>query len=91
MVKQRPANVLVTLLALAIVSVGLANSLGVSRERGEWAAAPAPLEFGVWHSSKGYTGFEDCMDQHQTAKILAGSESNEEVKEWCRMATSSSR
>jgi len=79
--------VLVTLLALVIVSVGLLNSVGGSRERGEGAAFPAPLEHGVWHSSRGYTGFEDCMEQHQTAKILAGGESNEEVKEWCRFAT----
>lgn len=27
------------------------------------------------------------MEKHQTAKMLAGSESNEEVKEWCRFAT----
>lgn len=85
--QQRPANLLVTLLAILIVSVGLLNSVGGSRERGGRAAIPAPLERGVWHSSRGYTAFEDCMEQHQTARMWAGGESNEELKEWCRIAT----
>ena len=86
-VKQRRASLLVTLFAIVVVSVGLLNSVGGSRERGAWAAFPDPLEYGIWHTSRGYTGFHDCMDQHETPKMLAGGESNEGVKEWCRMAT----
>lgn len=77
---------LVTLLAILIIAVGLLTGVGGPREGGEGAAFPAPLEYGVWQSSRGYTGFEDCTEQHQTAKMLAGSESNEEVRRWCRMA-----
>ena len=87
MVKQRRANLLVTLLAVVVVSVGLLNSVGGSRENADWAAFPEPLEYGIWHTSRGYTGFHDCMEQNQTPKMLAGSESNESVKEWCWMAT----
>ena len=87
MVKQGSANLLVTLSAVVVVSVGLLNSVGRSRDRGEWAAFPDPLEYGIWDASRGYTGFHDCMEQHQTPKMLVGSESNEGVKEWCWMAT----
>lgn len=87
MVRQRTANLLVTLLGILVVSVGLLNSVGGSRERGEWAAFPEPLEYGIWDTPRGYAGFHDCMEQHQTAKMLAGSESNQGVMEWCWMAT----
>ena len=85
--KQSQANLLVTLLAILIHLVGFLNSVVGSRDRAEPAAFPAPLEFGAWHASRDYTGFQHCMEQHQTPKMLSGNEPKEGIKEWCLMVT----
>jgi hypothetical protein len=67
-------------LAILVVATGLLRSAGGARERGEPSAFPEPLEYDIWDTPRGCTGFDDYRERRQTAKMLAGSESSERVR-----------